>query len=137
MVETIFKNLIPQITNIMKILIVGSQKTWAIEKFYIKELSISNDVDIFEAHGMFLDYYHKNIFHKLLYRLNISSILRKINRDLLNQCLKTHYDLIWVFKGMEIFPKTLKKLKSLGSTLITIMGIIPLNIFHVAVGIKT
>lgn len=120
----------------MKILIVGSQKTWAIEKFYIKELSISHDVDIFEAHGIFLDYYHKNIFHKLLYRLNISPILKKINRDLLSQCLKKHYDLIWVFKGMEIFPKTLKKLKSLGSTLINYNGDHPFEHFSRGSGNK-
>jgi hypothetical protein len=41
----------------------------------------------------------------------LSKILTKINIILLTKVENNNYDLIWVFKGMEIFPETLKAFK--------------------------
>ena len=106
----------------MKILIVGSDNIWAIENTYIKHLKNNNEVSFFNAHGIFLDYYHKTIINKLKYRLGISSILKKINSDLLKIVSKKQLDVIWVFKGMEIYPKTLLVLKEKGIVLVNYNG---------------
>ena len=105
-----------------KILIVGSQKVWATENIFIDELGKDHQVDCFPAHGIFLDYYHKNILNKLSYRLGLSRILNKINCQLISLQEKEHYELIWIFKGMEIFPETIKRLKASGARLINYNG---------------
>lgn len=101
----------------MKILIVGSDKVWAIENIYKKELAKNANVELYNAHGVFHDFYHASIFNKLSYRLGASSILKKINQDLLNVAQDFQPDVVWVFKGMEIFPKTLKQIKEKGIVL--------------------
>jgi spore maturation protein CgeB len=96
----------------LKILILGSDYTWSLERIYRRELeALGNKVEIFAVQNMFYEYYYKSIFHKLIYKVGLSTILIKINKILLNKVENEHYDLIWVFKGMEIFPKTLKVLK--------------------------
>ncbi|PCJ25991.1 MAG: hypothetical protein COA97_06690 [Flavobacteriales bacterium] len=102
----------------MKLLIVGSNKIEAIENAYVEHLKDKCEINFFNAHGTFLDYYHKNLFNKLVYRTGLSTILNKINATLLKEINKIKPDVIWVFKGMEIFPKTLKKIKELGITLV-------------------
>jgi len=96
----------------MKILIVGSSKPYALEKSYTKHFKeLSVDVEIFNAHDLFLDYYEKSLLNKICFRFSLSNIIRKINHLLLDKITKDKYDVIWVFKGMEIFPKTLERLK--------------------------
>ncbi len=97
----------------MKILIIGSNYTWSIERIYKREFeALGHIVELVDVQNQFYDYYYKNLFNKLIYRLGISQILKKINRALLNHISNHDYDLIWVFKGMEIFPETLKTLKT-------------------------
>lgn len=67
-------------------------------------------VELYAAQNIFYDFYYKSLWHKLFYRLGLSSILKKINNSLLSKVANQRYDLIWVFKGMEIFPETLKVL---------------------------
>ena len=67
---------------------------------------------------MFYDFYYKSVLHKLIYRVGLSKILTKINKILLTKVENEYYDLIWVFKGMEIFPETLKVLKKKTNKLI-------------------
>ena len=96
----------------MKILLIGSDYTWSIERIYNRELeALSHKVELVAVQNMFYDYYYKSVLHKLIYRVGLSNILTKINKILLNKVNNEHYDLIWVFKGMEIFPETLKALK--------------------------
>ena len=96
----------------MKILIIGSEYSWSIERIYKKELeALGHKVELIAVQNMFYDFYYKSVLHKLIYRVGLSTILTKINRILLNKVNNESYDLIWVFKGMEIFPETLKKLK--------------------------
>jgi spore maturation protein CgeB len=103
----------------LKILIIGSDYTWSIERIYQRELkALGHEVELVAVQNMFYDYYYKTVLHKLIYRVGFSNILTKINRILLNKVNNEQYDLIWVFKGMEIFPETLKKLKKKPNRLI-------------------
>ena len=103
----------------MKILLIGSDYNWSIERIYQRELeALGNKVVLVAVQNMFYDYYFKSIFHKLIYRVGLSTILIKINKNLLTKVENAHYDLIWVFKGMEIYPETIKKLKKRTNKLI-------------------
>ncbi len=103
----------------MKILIIGSDYTWSIERIYQRELeALGHEVELVPVQNMFYDYYYKTVLHKLIYRVGFSNILTKINKILLNKVNNEQYDFIWVFKGMEIFPGTLKKLKKRTNNLI-------------------
>lgn len=95
-----------------KLLIVGSDSKWAIERFYVNGLSDFYEVDFFNARGKFLDYYHSSIFNKLIFRLGLSTVYKKINFELLSIINKQDYDIVFVFKGMELFPSTIQKIKS-------------------------
>ncbi len=106
----------------MKILIVGSNKVWALENIYAKELVNNSSVEIFNAHGLFLDYYHKRNLNKLVYRLGLSSILKRINQVLLQHIGKFKPDVVWVFKGMEVFPRTLTEIKKKNIVLVNYNG---------------
>ena len=103
----------------MNVLIVGSEKKWAIENFYFKYLQKHGvNVTSFPAHDIFDDFYHASIFNKLWVRSKLSGIYKKINKQLLNLCSQNNYDIIWVFKGMELFPATLKELSKKGIKLV-------------------
>lgn len=102
----------------MKILIVGTDTEWALEKVYHKYLKQEADVTLFNAHGIFLNYFSKNIFNKIIFRAGFSQIFHSINKQLLVIAEKNNFDVIWVWKGMEIYPKTLKKLKAKGAFLV-------------------
>ncbi len=97
----------------MKILLIGSNYTWSFERIYKRELeALGHEVKLLDVQNQFYDYYYKSLFHKLIYRIGISRILSKINKGVLRHVSLKHYDLIWVFKGMELFPDTLRVLKS-------------------------
>jgi len=96
----------------LKILLIGSNYTWSIERIYKRELeALGHEVELLDVQNQFYDYYYKSLFHKLIYRIGISGILSKINKDLLSHVSSKHYELIWVFKGMELFPESLRGLK--------------------------
>ena len=103
----------------MKLLIVGSDKVFAIENFYakyFKELGL--DVLQFNGQSDFFDFYKKNIFNKILFKLGLSFIYKKINskfKETINIFLP---DIIFIFKGMEIYPSTLKWAKRKGIKLV-------------------
>lgn len=99
----------------MKILIVGSNNIHAIENHYAKyftEFGVS--VDIFNAQIIFQDYYYKNIFNKIIYKCGVSLIHKKINLLFKQRINEFQPDIVFVFKGMEITPTTLKWLQKLG-----------------------
>lgn len=102
----------------MRILIVGADSNYAIERLYLKYLSQITHIDFFTAQNRFLSYYNKSVFHKVIYRSGFSSILRIINRELVEITAKNKPDVIFVFKGMEIFPETLKRIRAKGIKLV-------------------
>jgi spore maturation protein CgeB len=106
----------------MKVLIVGSDEKWALENEYVWQLERICKVEFFNAHGLFLEHYQKNKINKTLFRLGFSTILDKINKELLVQIEELKPEVVFVFKGMEIFPKTLELIRSMGIFLVNYNG---------------
>ena len=97
----------------MKIFIVGSGKIGALEDFYtfyLREAGI--EVYHFPALKLFSDYYYKNLINKILFKSGLSSIYKQINYLFKKSVEDFQPDVVWVFKGMEIFPSSLKWVKS-------------------------
>lgn len=104
----------------MKILIVGSDKVYSIENFYFKYFNeFGIDVSRYNAQAIFYDFYFGgNILTKVLFKLGVSNILPKINNQFKQIVNALNPEIIWVFKGMEISPKSLKWAKSKGIKLV-------------------
>jgi len=97
----------------MKIFIVGSGKIGALEDFYtfyLREAGI--EVYHFPALKLFSDYYYKNLINKILFKSGLSSIYKQINYLFKKSVEDFQPDVVWVFKGMEIFPSSLKWAKN-------------------------
>lgn len=103
----------------MKVLLVGSDKHYAIETIYFKYL-LKHKVNcsFFPIQRLFYDYYYKSFLTKVLVRTGISSILKHLNDEFINRVKEYQPDIIWIFKGMEIMPSTLYLLKRRGIILI-------------------
>ena len=107
----------------MKLLIVGSDKVYAIENFYVKYLRELNvDVAHFSAQTIFYDFYQKHIFNKLIYKCGLSGIIKNINAHFRIVVEQFRPDIIWVFKGMEIYPESLEWAKAKGIILVNYNG---------------
>ena len=92
----------------MRLLIVGSDKVHAIENFFVQHARVEGvAVSLFPATSYFYDYYYQGIVHKLLYRAGLSRVLHRINHQFKKAVETFKPDVIWVFKGMEIFAATL------------------------------
>ena len=108
-----------QISTIKKILILGSNYEWSIELSYLKVLkSIGVNAELYPLQNKFFDFYHRSLVHKIIYRLGLSNILKRLNKELLlfvESFQPTH---IWVFKGMEVLPTTLQSFNEKGIKLI-------------------
>jgi spore maturation protein CgeB len=99
----------------MKVLIVGSDHEAAMEQYFTKYLTAAGVPNaLFPAHGLFYKYYNASILNKILFRLGLSSIYKKINRQLLQAVEAEKPSVLLFFKGMETFPETLKLLRSKG-----------------------
>ena len=97
----------------MRLMIIGSDKVFAIENHYQRHLQeLGVNVHLFCAQTLFYDYYYKNIVNKLLFKAGLSKIHKEINKEFRTQVNKFNPEVIWVFKGMEITPESLKWAKS-------------------------
>ncbi len=107
----------------MKIFIVGSDKVYAIENFYAKYLrEIGVEIFHFSAQSIFYDYYQKNILNKLIFKAGLSTIFKNINKIFKQEVENFNPDVIWIFKGMEIFPRTLQWARSRNTWLVNYNG---------------
>lgn len=96
----------------MRLLIVGSNQKWAIERIYFKYLKELNpDTYLFAAQNLLHDYLNSSLINKVVFRLNLSNIYKKINDKLIEYVEEIRPDIVWVFKGMEVLPETLKLLR--------------------------
>jgi spore maturation protein CgeB len=100
----------------MKILIVGGDYTWSIERFYLKHLNSIKEVKayLFPAQNHLYAYLDAHIVHKIQHRLGLSGIYKSINRELFQKLEEHKPDILWVFKGMEVLPETLSYAKGKG-----------------------
>ncbi len=97
------------------ILIVGSKAKASIELYYNKYLNEAGmECEIFAC----AEHYRFNLINKIRFRLKDTSMYFKVNKALIAYCKAQKPDIVWVFKGIEIYPKTLKALKSLGIYLV-------------------
>jgi spore maturation protein CgeB len=103
----------------MRILIVGADYQWAIENHFVKHFSrIGSIVELFPAQRYFYEYYYKSILTKLICRLGWSKIYDRINEKLVQKVAEFNPAVIFVFKGMEVLPSTLVRLKNSGTKLV-------------------
>ncbi len=92
----------------MKILLVGSNTNSAIERHYIKYLkALGADIYLYSAPDIIFSYHSKTIINKILYKTKINTNYKPVNRELVKIAFDYKPDVIWIFKGMEIFPETL------------------------------
>ena len=106
-------------TYALKLLVIGSDKVFAIENFYVKYLNKSeHEVFQYPAQSFFYDYLQKSIFNKILFRLGYKKIYRIINKELREKIAQTTPDILYVFKGMEVYPETLVWAKNKGVKLV-------------------
>ena len=104
----------------MRILIAGANSSYAIERFFVKYLNEVPDIkaELFEAQNLFLSYYKKNVVNKILFRLGYKQIYSGINKKLKEKIVELNPDVLFVFKGMEIFSETLAWAKNKGIKLV-------------------
>ncbi|HAN39750.1 MAG TPA: hypothetical protein DCQ29_12670 [Chitinophagaceae bacterium] len=96
----------------MKVLIVGSYNVWSIEKIYFKHLTeLGVEVEIFAAQNYFTEKYNCSILSKIAFKLGVVDYYKQINQQLIELVSKGNFDFIWIFKGMEIYPQTLQRIK--------------------------
>lgn len=94
----------------MKIVIIGSDEAYAMEHFFVRHLSAFPDTEVrLLAMTKWINE-HISVFHKVERRLfpNYNMLYRGLNQFLLQQIELEKPAIILVFKGMEIFPKTLR-----------------------------
>jgi spore maturation protein CgeB len=97
----------------MKIFLVGSGNNYAIENFYTSYLREAGvEVYHFPALKLFLDYYHKNLLNKLVFRSGLSPVHKQINHLFKKAVDDFQPDVVWVFKGMQIFASSLQWVKN-------------------------
>jgi spore maturation protein CgeB len=107
----------------MRLLIVGSDNEYAIENFYVKYLREAGvEVFHFPAQTIFHKYYQQGLVNKVLFRAGLSTILKKINGEFKVVVHDFSPDIIWIFKGMEIFPDSLKWARARGIKLANYNG---------------
>lgn len=99
----------------MRILLVGSAEVFSIENHYLQHLrKLGEEVITYPAQSYFYEYYYRNVRHKLLFKAGLSGILRRINFSLMEKIGEYKPQVIWVFKGMELFPATLRSIREEG-----------------------
>ncbi len=100
------------ITELKSILIYGSNHVSALEHIYLKYLSdFGIKVTLFPAQDKFLEYYTKSLRTKITFRLGLSSIYASIDKEFRKAVTAFKPQIVWVFKGMELIPGTIKWLK--------------------------
>ena len=96
----------------MKILLVGSDLSMSLEPVYARHLrALHADVFHFPAPDIVFDYHSKHLLNKALFKSGIYRGYKPVNRRLIELANTCQPDIIWIFKGMEIYPDTLRVLK--------------------------
>jgi spore maturation protein CgeB len=95
----------------MKILLEGSARHMAVEWHYVRYLKeLGADVCQHSAYDTVFHFHTRNLFNKILFRLGWKTLYPRVNKELIKLAHEYKPDVIWVFKGMEIFPDTVKQL---------------------------
>jgi spore maturation protein CgeB len=98
----------------MKLLLIGTDEVWAIENYFIKYLSKwLPDIQLFRLNIFSKKY---STLYKVVNKLDFNKnfFLNNLNKSLIQTVKEYRPDVVLVFKGMEIYPSTLLKLKDMG-----------------------
>jgi len=96
----------------LKLLIVGADNELALERYYTNHLiNLGNEVHLFPSQNILQSVINSNFLKRIQHRIRPSDIYKNINVQLLNFAEQINPDIIWVFKGMELFPRTISQLK--------------------------
>ena len=99
-----------------KVLIVGGAAIWAIETYYCKYLNqLGLPTEIFNCSAY---YDSTSLLFKIRNRAGDKGIYTTVNIELIKYCIQARPEIVWVFKGIEIYSETLLKLKQLGIILV-------------------
>lgn len=103
----------------MRLLVVGSDKKFRIENFYVKYLCEQGiNVENFPAQDLFWEYCNAGFINRVLFRFKPALIYTSINRKFKLLVRNFEPDVILVFKGLEIYPESLIWAHSLGIKLV-------------------
>jgi len=99
----------------MKILMTDSKNERLLAHYYASHLRSMNNVEVGSLYytDEFNNYY-KSIWNKATYRIFPKRILDKINNGITRSIEQFKPDLVWIIKGMEIYPETIQYAKSKG-----------------------
>jgi hypothetical protein len=99
----------------MKILMTDTRNNRLLAHYYATHLREIPGVEVGSLDYVdALDRSNKSFTGKIFNRLLPSVRLKKINRDIIRSIETFRPDLIWIFKGMEIYPETLEYAKKKG-----------------------
>lgn len=116
--------------KIKSLLVLGAASPAAIENVFVSGFQKAGvQVDLFDSYDRYIKAYKTSVFHKVVNKISASFLYRSVNRELLEFLRGRHYDAILVFKGMELFPETLVKIKKHGSVLANFNGDHPFVFF--------
>jgi spore maturation protein CgeB len=103
----------------VKILITNSKNTNLLApQFYEGAKSIGENIEGTYYVDDFNNYLKKSLLNRLMFRMNSKIIYDKLNKSLLKDVQRFNPDVLWIFKGMEIYPETLKTIKDKGVQLV-------------------
>ena len=103
----------------MRILFTGSEVECSLERWYAEHLKEDGvEVSLFPAQSIFYAYYGSSLKNKLLFKAGLSSIHREIDSKLRAEVQRLRPDVVWIFKGMEIYPESLRWIREKGIQLI-------------------
>lgn len=92
-------------------MIFGSTASWAIEQYYFRHLSrMKWQIEVFDP-SKYIDY---SVLNRILIRAGSLKPYKTANDALLERAKQFSPDVVWVFKGVELLPETLKRLKDSG-----------------------
>ncbi len=102
----------------MKIVVAGSLSHWnALEKHYIAYLQPKvEDIQLYPWPDLLGDYFISNLDRRIRYRfkLGVEGKIKKFNTLLFEHIRNVKPDILWVFKGVDIYPDTLSRIRDLG-----------------------
>lgn len=97
----------------IRLLLLGAFNEGALENFYLKGFRREGvEVFTFDIISPYFKALHQNTFNKIINRISPDVFYKPINTALIQFLENQVYDVILVFKGMELFPDTISLLKS-------------------------
>lgn len=97
---------------VKNLLLVGRFTSGALERFYMEGLQKQGvNVTPYNIAEQYFSALNKNLFNRVINKIAPEVIYKPLNDRFLNWLDKKRFDAVLVFKGMELFPETVKLLK--------------------------